>query len=306
MRAPRSEDYSVGAIGQPADTAVPDRRKRGHPVTDHSKSVSANRELWNAWADLHVASSFYNVDEFVADPHSRPLDEIELETLGDVAGKRLLHLQCHFGMDTLRLAMLGAEVTGIDFSPVAIAHARELSQRIGVPGTFVETDVRSLPDEVSVGTFDIVFTSYGVISWLPELTAWAETIASRLAPGGIFCMAESHPSLWIWDEELPEPPLAVRYNYFGDGNPIVFAEKGSYAAPDADFEGQSHSWQHTFQDIIGALLGVGLQIESLREYPRITWQHFPYLERDADGLWRTPAGLPEIPLIFSLRARKPE
>ena len=275
-------------------------------MTDHASGVAANRELWNAWADLHVASSFYNVDSFVADPHSRPLDSIERELVGDVAGKRLLHLQCHFGLDTLRLAMMGAEVTGVDFSPVAIAHARELSERIGVPGAFVETDVRSLPDEVVPGSFDVVFTSYGVLSWLPELTAWAETIASRLVPGGVFCIAESHPSLWIWDEELPEPPLVVRYSYFGDGDPLVLPEKGSYAVPDADFEGQSHSWQHTFEEIFGALLGAGLTIEWLREYPRITWQHFPFLEQDVEGWWRLPAGMAEIPLLFALRARKPE
>jgi SAM-dependent methyltransferase len=274
-------------------------------TADHAAGVDANRELWNAWADLHVDSSFYDVDSFVADPAARPLDGIVLENVGDVAGKRLLHLQCHFGMDTLRFAMMGAEVTGVDFSPTAIAHARRLAERLGVPGTFVETDVRSLPDEVEPGGFDVVFTSYGVITWLPELTAWAETIASRLAPGGVFCIVESHPTLWIFDEALPEPPLSVRYSYFSDGNPLVLPEKGSYAVPDAEFEGESHSWQHTFEDILGALLGAGLRIESLREYPRISWQHFPFLEQDAEGLWRLPACLPEIPLMFALRAVKP-
>ena len=273
-------------------------------MSDHTSDVAANRELWNAWADLHVESSTYDVESFAADPHARPLDSIIRETVGDVAGKRLLHLQCHFGMDTLRLALMGAEVTGIDFSPVAIAHARELSTRIGVPGTFVETDVRNLPEEVERGSFDVVFTSYGVISWLPELTAWAETISSRLAPGGVFCFAEMHPGLWIWDEDRPSPPLAARYDYFGDGNPIVFAEKGSYASPDADFEGESHSWQHTFEDIFSALLGAGLSVEWLREYPRVAWKHFPFLEQDAEGMWQMPAGMVQIPMLFALRARK--
>ena len=275
-------------------------------MTDHSSGVAANRELWNAWADLHVTSAFYDVDAFVADPKAHPLDSIVRETVGDVSGKRLLHLQCHFGLDTLRLALMGAQVTGVDFSPTAIAHANELSRRTGIPGTFVETDVRSLPAEVAPGSFDVVFTSYGAINWLPELTAWAETIASRLAPGGVFCIVEGHPSLWVWDEELPDPPLVVRYDYFGDGNPIVFPEKGSYAVPDADFEGESHSWQHTFEAIFGALLGAGLVIERLREYPRISWKQLPYLEQDDEGMWRLPEGMPEIPLLFALRARKPE
>ncbi len=274
-------------------------------MTDHSRSIAANKELWNAWAKIHVESSFYDVEGFAADPEAHPLDHVVLETAGDVAGKRLLHLQCHFGMDTLRLAMMGATVTGVDFSPVAIEKARALSERIGVPGTFVESDVRALPDEVPVGAFDVVFTSYGAINWLPELTAWAQTIASRLAPGGVFCIAEGHPFLWGFDESLPEPPLTVRYDYFGDGNPLVFAEKGSYADPDADFEGESHSWQHTFAQIVGALLGAGLQLEWLAEYPCISWQQFPFLVQDDEGMWRLPEGMPSLPMLFALRARKP-
>jgi SAM-dependent methyltransferase len=274
-------------------------------VTDHTEGVAANKRLWDGWADLHVAFEFYAVDSFVANPAARPLDSIARDLVGDVSGKRLLHLQCHFGMDTLRFALMGASATGVDFSAVAIGHARELSRRTGIDAVFVESDVRALPAEVAVGGYDVVFASYGVISWLPELRQWAESIASRLASGGVFCIAEMHPSLWIFDEEQAEPRLDVRYPYFNDGTPLHFVEKGSYGAPDSDFEADSYSWQHSFEDILGALTGAGLTFEMLREYPKTTWRQFPFLEQDAEGYWRLPASLPEIPMLFALRMRKP-
>jgi SAM-dependent methyltransferase len=293
----------TGDLGRAAESSVPAALSGADRTHE---SVAANRRLWDGWTDMHIGpGSTYDVESFIADPHARPLDSVIRELVGDVHGKRLLHLQCHFGMDTLRLVLMGARATGIDFSPRAIAEARELSARTGIPAIFVESDVRSLPDIVPPGGLDIVFTSYGVISWLPELTSWAETIASRLAPGGVFLIAESHPSLWVWDEELPEPPLTVRYSYFHDAKPLILSEKGSYAVPDGEFEAESHSWQHNFADIFGALLGAGLTIEWLREYPKVAWQHFPFMVKDDEGLWRLPADMPEIPLLFALRARKP-
>lgn len=272
------------------------------PVHEH---IAANRDLWDTWAELHVDSDFYDVAGFLADPTSRPLDSIVRGLLGDISGARVLHLQCHFGMDTLRLALMGARVTGVDFSPKAIAAARELAAALGVRATFVESDVTRLGSEVPESSYDVVFTSYGAISWLPDLQPWAEAIASRLVPGGVVQVIDMHPTLWVFDEEERSTELHVRYSYFSH-DVLPWQERGSYAAPQADFEAVSYSWQHTFEELIGSLVGVGLAIESLREYPLIAWQHMQFMvPAEEAGLWRMPADAGDIPLMFSISARKP-
>jgi SAM-dependent methyltransferase len=277
----------------------------GRPAEEGLDSqLESNRRLWDEWTGYHVNSDFYDVEGFVADPASSPLDPIVRGVVGDVSDERLLHLQCHFGMDTLRLALMGAHVTGVDFSSAAIAEARRLSERSAIPATFVESSVLELPESVQRGGFDIVFTSYGVISWLHDLEAWARSVSTRLAPGGVFHIIEMHPTLWVFDEESDEVTLQVRYPYFGR-EPLPWEEHGSYAAPDADVHSVSYSWQHTFEEIIAVLLAEGLVIEELREYPRIAWQHMPSMTRDADGLWSLPPEAGDIPLMFSLSARKP-
>jgi SAM-dependent methyltransferase len=271
---------------------------------DTRDRIEANRELWQRWTALHVPSDFYDAAGFAADPASRPFDRIVRELLGDISGMRALHLQCHFGMDTLRLAHLGAEATGLDFSPAAIAAARELAERSGIPATFVEGDVTSPPADVPEGAFDLVFTSYGTISWLPDLTSWAETIASRLAPGGVFIITDMHPTLWIFDDEADDPTLRVKYSYFDDGA-LEWEGHGSYASPGGEYVGTSHSWQHTFEEIVGSLIGAGLVIEDLREYPLLAWKFTSAMVEKEPGLYGLPAEVPELPLMFSLRARKP-
>jgi SAM-dependent methyltransferase len=271
---------------------------------DARDRMDANRELWQRWTELHVPSDFYDVDGFVADPDSRPFDPIVSELLGDVSGLRVLHLQCHFGMDTLRLARAGAEVTGIDFSSAAIAEARELAGRLGVPATFIEGDVTAPPAELPRGAFDLVFTSYGVISWLPDLRPWAVTVAESLAPGGVFKMVDSHPFLWVFDDEADDPELRVKYPYFMR-EALEWEEFGSYASPRGDYVGTSHSWQHTFEEIVGSLVEAGLAIEGLREYPVLAWKYTQAMVERGSGLFGLPEGQPELPLMFSLVARKP-
>lgn len=266
--------------------------------------INANRELWDRWAQLHPDSSFYDTAEFLADPAGHPLDRIASELLGEVSGKRLLHLQCHFGLDTLRMAYLGAEVTGVDFSSRGIATARELAERAALPATFVEADVTNLPALVSEGAFDVVFTSWGTICWFPDLGPWAHGVASRLAPGGVFKMADSHPFLWVFDDECDDPELKVRYSYFMR-DALEWEEFGSYAAPGPERTGTSHSWQHTFEEIIGALVGAGLVIEHVHELTLLPWAYVRSMTEVEPGLWALPAGSIEVPLSFTLSARKP-
>jgi 2-polyprenyl-3-methyl-5-hydroxy-6-metoxy-1,4-benzoquinol methylase len=163
-------------------------------VDDYIKS---NQKLWDRWTELHEQSELYDVAGFKAG--KLRLHSIEKEELGDVAGKSLLHLQCHFGLDTLSWAALGATVTGVDFSEKSIALARSLSAEIGIPATFVHSNVYDLPDNLS-GQFDIVFTSYGVLWWLPDIPGWAKVIAHFLKPGGTFLVVDSHPMASVFDK----------------------------------------------------------------------------------------------------------
>lgn len=267
--------------------------------------TAANLHLWESWSEMHMSGTEYDVEGFLADPSSRPLDRVTRETVGDIAGKRLLHLQCHIGLDTVRLALMGAvDVTGVDFSPKALEGARMIADALRIPATFIEADVCALPQSVPAEAYDVVFTSYGTIMWLPDLEPWADSIASRLAPGGVFHIVDIHPFLTVFDDFAPEPPLAVRYPYF-TREPLHFVEHGSYADRDADFEADSYAWQHTFEEIIGVLAKRGLVVERLREHPVVAWQALEFLVQDTEGLWRLPPGAGDLPLMFALTVRKP-
>ena len=266
--------------------------------------VAANRRLWDARTPIHVASDFYDVDGFRAGASS--LRPIEVEEVGDVRGKRLLHLQCHFGLDTLSWARLGAEVTGLDFSGAAIAEARGLAAELGIPATFVEADVHDAAEALDGATFDVVFTSYGVIAWLPDIRRWANVVASLVAPGGCFSIVEIHPSSQVFDDEPGVEDLRVGYPYrTSPDEPLRFEESGTYADYDAPIELPEHVWLHGLGDLVTALIDAGLVVEFLHEHDVTVFQQFPFLERHDDGWWRLPADQPSVPLLFSLRARKP-
>jgi len=270
--------------------------------------IEANRALWNCWTRINLASSFYDVEGFAAG-RGRDLDPIALAGPGDVRGRSLLHLQCHFGMDTIRWARHGARVTGVDFSPAAIAAARALAARMDVDATFVESDLHDLPARLD-GRFDVVFTSHGVLGWLPDLERWAQVIAHFLAPGGVFFIVEVHPLLLIFNDRLAEPDLRLLYPYFHGPEPLREEHAGCYSAPDAPITSVEHAWLHTLSDVLGALLRAGLRIEAFDEYPFLGWAFFPWMQQGADGWWRLPEppalplGSRSLPLMFSLRARK--
>lgn len=269
------------------------------------EEVATNLRLWDGWADLHMSGTGYDVEGFIASPESRPFDWVIREVVGDVAGRRLLHLQTHIGLDTLRLALAGAvDVTGVDFSPRAVEAARSIAARLDLPVRFVQADVTELPDDVPESAFDVVFTSYGTIMWLPDLDPWARMIASRLAPGGVFHIVDVHPFLTVFDDETTQRVLSVRYPYF-PGEPIRFEEHGSYTDRDADFVADSYGWQHPLSEIVGSLLKHGLQIRRLQEYPVVSWKVLEFMEETEEGLWKMPEGIGDIPLMFSLTACKP-
>jgi SAM-dependent methyltransferase len=260
-----------------------------------------DRENWNRLALLHARSDFYDVAGFKAGKLS--LQSLEREEVGDVAGKSLLHLQCHFGMDTLSWARLGARVTGVDYAPNAIALARDLSREIGVPGDFVCCSIYDLPHHLS-GQFDIVFTSYGVLCWLPDLTRWGHVIDHFLKPGGFFYIADGHPLANIFYNEPDATELRIAYPYFHRDTPEAYETQGSYAtADDRCYTG--YEWSHSLSDVVNALLNAGLRLEFLHEFPFGFYQHLPFMVQGPDGRWRLPEHGESVPLIFSLKAVKP-
>lgn len=257
----------------------------------------ANRQAWNLRTAVHKDSAFYDVAGFRAGKTS--LNAIELGELGPVAGKSLLHLQCHFGLDTLSWARMGAEATGIDLSDEAINEAEKLNRELGLDARFVCSNVYDLKENLQ-GTFDIVFTSYGVIGWLPDLNRWAEVIAHFLKPGGTFYMAEFHPVVWMFDNDFKE----VTYAYHNSPDPIVEESTGTYTDPDAPIQYREFTWNHSLSEVITALLNHGLRLELFREYPYSPYNCFNHTVQGPDGYWRIKHLQDMIPMVYTLKCTK--
>ncbi len=260
------------------------------------RPIESNRTLWDAWTRLHEKSAFYDVEGFKAGKLT--LKPVERKELGDVAGKSLLHLQCHFGLDTLSWARLGARVTGVDFSEEAITLARKLSDELDLPARFICSDVLALP-QVLDEKFDIVFTSYGVLPWLPDVRRWAEVVAHCLAPGGTFYLLEFHPI----GEMLDEAGEQFAYPYFEQAEPLAFEAEGSYAAPATDVTLDEFNWPHSVGEVVTALLEAGLRLEFLHEFPYSTYPFPSFVKEVAPDLFER-IGI-AVPLMYSIRAVKP-
>ena len=276
-------------------------------TTNRRDYLKVNQETWDVWTRYHLGSRFYDLEGFKSGQRSgrAGLDALEAALLGDVAGKSLLHLQCHFGLDTLAWARRGARVTGVDFSEEAIRAARALAGEMGIPAAFVHSNLYDLPTRLG-GEFDIVFTSHGVLGWLPDLEGWAGVIARFLAPGGTFCIVEAHPFAMIFDDDVEGPAPRPRYPYFHAPQPQRVERQGSYAAPDAPIRSITYQWSHSMSEIIGSLLRAGLRIVSFDEYPFGGWAMFPWMAQRPDGTWELPPGMGSVPLMFSLLASKDE
>ena len=255
-----------------------------------ARYLEMNRVGWDKRAAAHFGSRFYDVEGFVAGRTS--LREIELEELGAVAGKRLLHLQCHFGMDTLSWVRRGATCTGVDISPVATQKARELAGRTGLDADFVCSDVygfgrgRSEP-------YEIVFASYGAVCWLPDLKRWAEVAASNLVVGGTFYIVEFHP---IYD-------LLAGYSYFTRATPDV-EEEGTYTENGADVVARLATWAHPLSSVINAMIGVGIRIERVSEFPFSPYNCFADMEEREPGRFYLSHRGNDVPIVYSITGRK--
>jgi ubiquinone/menaquinone biosynthesis C-methylase UbiE len=265
-------------------------------MKDQNIFFKANKELWNKRVGIHVNSEFYNLASFKDGKTS--LNELELKALGNVKGISVLHLQCHFGMDTISWAREGAIVTGMDFSEEAINTARNLAKEMNVKADFICSDVYDLPQNLDQ-KFDIVFTSYGVIGWLPDLNKWASVINHFLKPGGIFFIAEFHPVLWMMDDDF----IRLKYSYFNDGV-IETQSEGTYGDRNAAISSVEYGWNHSFGELFGSLLKYNLQIIEFKEYPFSYYNCFNNTVKGADGRYRIKGLENKLPMMYSLKALK--
>jgi 2-polyprenyl-3-methyl-5-hydroxy-6-metoxy-1,4-benzoquinol methylase len=268
-------------------------------------AMRANRDWWDERVPLHAGSEFYDVDAFRRG--NLRCNGLEREAVGDLPGLRLLHLQCHFGLTTLSFARLGATVVGVDFSEPAITLANSLAQEQGLPGRFVQANVYDAPNAIEERDFDIVFASYGVLSWIPDMAGWMRVAATFLRPGGRLHLIEIHPFSSVFDDEdrdAAEP--RVRYPYFHRSEPGRELCEGTYALEDAETTAnEAWFWSHDLGEILGSALGAGLTIESYREFDWTCFCQYPYLVPRGPGEWTWPEGMTRLPLQFALCARKP-
>ncbi len=266
-------------------------------------SFEINKARWNEVVEIHARSPFYRVDQFLAGTDM--LCPIESREIGPLAGRRLLHLQCHFGLDTLSLARRGASATGLDFAPNAIAKARELGATAGIPARFVEGNVYDAPKLIAE-RFEIVYVTWGAICWLPDIGRWARVVAEMLEPGGFLYLLEGHPFAIALEQTAAEGPILPTYDYFQGPAPLIFREEATYADLEARIVNrESHEWNHGIGQIVTALAEAGLAIEWLHEHDSLAWRLFKCMEEGPDRMYRLPRGRSSLPLSFSIRARRP-
>ncbi len=263
-------------------------------LANQAMALRSNRELWNNLAKVHMHSKFYDVPGFLKGKSS--LNPIDLEVLGDVRGKSVLHLQCHFGLDTLSVARMGAKATGVDFSDVAIKKARELNDILRLDARFIVSDVNQL-DKLLDETFDIVYASFGVIGWHSDLGKWARIVSRFMKRKGRLCFAEFHPVLWM----LSDDHSKVGYSYF-KSDPIV-EEMKSYAVPGSKKQGTSHCWNHSLGELFGALESHGLTIHNFKEYDYLPYRTFQDAVKKG-GKYYIKGLERMLPLAYSLTAIK--
>ena len=256
--------------------------------------IALNKKLWDDKVEHHIKSEFYQMDAFLKGKNV--LKPVELNLLGEVQNRSILHLQCHFGQDTLSLARMGAKVTGIDLSPAAIEKARELNSQLQLDAAFYCCDLYDTRKHITQ-TFDIVFTSFGTIGWLPDLDKWAKVIKQSLKPEGKFVFVEFHPVVWMFDYDFSE----IEYGYF-KGDAIVESNEGTYADRTAPIKNTEVSWNHHLSEVFQALMNEGLKIEHFEEYNYSPHNCFKNMIETKPGEFMIEKEQGKLPLMYSIVA----
>jgi SAM-dependent methyltransferase len=276
------------------------------PLDEHR---SANRANWDDRALIHAGSGGYDLDGFVADPtRLSGVVDFDRHAVGDVTGRRLVHLQCHIGTDTLSWARLGAEVTGYDFSAASLEAARDLAARAGIDATFVEGELYDAPQLLDRESFDVVYTGTGALCWLPDIRRWAQVVASLLRPGGRLLVREGHPVLWALDHDREDDALVVATPYFETAvpmrwdDPFTYGDGGKATLAHAT----TYEWNHGIGEILTAVLDAGLTIEAFTEHRSLEWQAWHlFALNEATGRYELPEHLRDrVPLMYTLVATK--
>ncbi len=267
-------------------------------------AVAHNKELWNKLVPLHLESEIYDVAGFRAG--SIPVGALERQELGPVEGKRFCHLLCHFGIDTLSFARLGAQVTGFDISDKALSAARELARECNLDANFIEGEISQVSKLIE-GPFDIVYMSWGVLGWIADLDRLAHDIFALLESGGVFYIIEGHPLVNAlsegWTPEGTGPAFGYDYELPSDQT-LAYTFQG-YAGSIEHFEDRrAFDWVHGLGRLVTAFAKAGLVIEFLHEHDKLAWQQLECMVEDGEGYWRLPKGAPWLPVSFSLRAHK--
>ncbi|MCV9926126.1 class I SAM-dependent methyltransferase [Flavobacterium sp. LS1R49] len=258
--------------------------------------IEINKESWNSRVESHLKSEFYDIEGFLKGNTS--LNSIELELLRDIKGKSILHLQCHFGQDSISLARLGANVTGVDLSDKAIGSANKLAKKANSSATFICCDIYDLPNHLNQ-KFDIVFTSYGAIPWLPDLDKWAKLISDFLNPNGKLVFAEFHPVVWMFDDNFEK----IGYNYFNSGA-IIETQEGTYADKNAPIQLEYVCWNHGMSEVINSLIKNGLELNSLNEFDYSPYNCFSNTIEFEPKKYRIKHLDNKIPMVYSIVATK--
>lgn len=258
--------------------------------------LNSNKQTWNNKTDVHIASEFYDMKSFLEGKST--LNSIELELLGNVKRKSILHLQCHFGQDTMTFSRMGAKATGIDLSDKAIDRAREFASKLNLDTNFVCCDIYDTPKYIDE-KFDVVFTSYGTIGWFPDLDKWAKVISHFLKPEGKFIMADFHPVVWMYDNDFKD----IYYNYFNI-EPIIENEEGTYADKEAKIFAQTMTWNHPTSELLNSLINNGLEINCFNEYDYSPYNCFNHTEEFEPNKFRIKHFGNKIPMIYSIKASK--
>lgn len=258
--------------------------------------LEINRQSWNNRTDTHLKSEFYNLEGFLNGKTS--LNKIELDLLGDITGKKILHLQCHFGQDTISLSRLGANVTGVDLSDKAIESAKQIAADTNANTQFICCDIYDLPNHLNE-QFDLVFTSYGTIGWLPDLDKWAKVISKFLKPNGQFVFVEFHPVVWMFDDDFDK----IGYRYFNSGA-IIETENGTYADKEADISQSYVMWNHSLSEVINSLIRNGIEINTLDEYDYSPYNCFNHTVEFEPHKYRTAHLDNKIPMVYAIVATK--
>lgn len=265
----------------------------------------ANRANWNERADIHRRdeTGFYGIQQLLAGENLlTPIEQAELPPL---VGKRVVHLQCHIGTDTLSLKRLGpAEVVGIDFSPRALEHARALAEQTGLAARFVEGSVFDAQQLVGTG-YDLAFTTWGTIGWLDDIEAWARAVAGVLRPGGQFYFADSHPLAQLF-EDVPTGGIALQYDYETPyDQPISNDEEFTYNLSQQRLTStRTYEWHHSVSRVLNALISAGLSIDFVHEHYELPWMMFSNMVAGSPRMFRLPEGHVRLPLAWSIAAAK--